>query len=396
LPNSQRAKALLAKEGIDFVIVSSPQNLRYFTLLKAGILDVVGWWNTPKMLIYPVSREMTPSLIVNIMDEWNVVTAKSSLFEPVFYGSFILQFGGKKNDETSLLERTYKRCIDDRKDAFGRLDDFMNSWGGSSVNVGYEGHHLPSEALNLLKKRHPSANFKEVDDTLSAIRMIKTEEEVEAMKRSAAINLKGFKAILDEIKPGAKEVSLGQAYLAEIAGYDARPCYVMVNAGPESAALLPSYERTYKVKKGDTVRIDLGCEHRGYCSDISRTIAVGKISEEKSRLIRATTRGYVEAEKIVKPGLLIKELFDYAVSTVKSAGIPDYRRTNVGHGLGVEIHELPDLVPESDAVLERNMVINVETPYYYFGIGGFSCEDTLRLTENSYDLLFKLPKIIEL
>jgi len=81
---------------------------------------------------------------------------------------------------------------------------------------------------------------------------------------------------------------------------------------------------------------------------------------------------------------------------VKSAGIPDYRRTNVGHGLGVEIHELPDLVPESDAVLERNMVINVETPYYYFGIGGFSCEDTLRLTENSYDLLFKLPKIIEL
>jgi Xaa-Pro aminopeptidase len=99
---------------------------------------------------------------------------------------------------------------------------------------------------------------------------------------------------------------------------------------------------------------------------------------------------------MLKPGLPIKELFDHAVSTVKSAGIPDYRRTNVGHGLGVEIHELPDLVPQASTVLERNMVINIETPYYSFGVGGFSGEETVRITENSYDLLTKLERIIEL
>jgi Xaa-Pro dipeptidase len=396
LPNLERAETLLANAGVDFVIVSSPPNVRYFTQLKAGIQDVVGWWNSPKMLIYPVSREMTPALIVNVMDEWNVLTARSNLFEPRFYGSFVLQFDGKRNDEIDLLERIYVQCIDDRKDAFGRLDDFFASWGGSSVSVGFEGCHLPTSALGLLKKRHPSADFKEVDDILSSIRMIKTEEEVERMKRSATINIKGFKAILDEIKPGAKEITLGQAYLAEIARYDARPCYVMVNAGPASAALLPSYEKPYRVKKGDTVRIDIGCEYRGYCSDISRTVAVGKVSEEKRRLIHATTRGYVETEKILKPGLPIKELFNYAVSTVKSAGIPDYRRTNVGHGLGVEIHEMPDLVPEANDVLEKDMVINIETPYYSFGIGGFSGEETVRITESSYDLLTKLERIIEL
>jgi Xaa-Pro aminopeptidase len=64
--------------------------------------------------------------------------------------------------------------------------------------------------------------------------------------------------------------------------------------------------------------------------------------------------------------------------------------------LGVEIHELPDLIPQENGVLEKDMVINVETPYYSFGIGGFSCEETVRITETSYDLLTKLERIIEL
>jgi Xaa-Pro dipeptidase len=392
----QRAKALLSNEGVDFVVVSSPANVRYFSQLKAGIQDVVGWWNSPKMLLFPVSREMTPVLVVNVMDEWNVLAEKSNLFDPRFYGGFVLEFGGKKDDEIRQLERIYRQCVEDRKDAFGRLDEFIASWNCSSLTVGFEGHQLPAEALGLLKKRHPSINFKEVDDTLSMVRMIKTEEEIQTMKRSAAINIKGLKAILDEIKPRVKEITLGQAYLAEIAGHDARPCYVMVNAGPRSAALIPSYQKPYRIKKGDTVRIDVGCEYKGYCSDVSRTIAVGKVSEEKRRIIKATTRGYVETEKILKPGLPIRDLFNFAVSTVKSTGIPDYRRTNVGHGLGVEIHELPDLAPQENGVLEKDMVINVETPYYSFGIGGFSCEETVRITETSYDLLTKLERIIEL
>jgi Xaa-Pro aminopeptidase len=396
LPNLRRAKTLLAKDGVDFVVVSSPPNLSYFTQLKAGIQGVVGWWNMPKMLLLPVSKDTTPTLIVTIMDEWNILKEKSDLFEPVFYGGFILKFGGKKNEEIRRLERTYQCCLEDHKDAFGRFDEFVKSWTSESLTVGFESHHLPTEALNLLKKRHPSVNFKPVDGTLGLIRTIKTEQEIETIKRSAAINIRGLRAILDEIKPGVKEITLAQTYLREIATWDARPCHVMVNAGPESAALLPAYERPYKIKKGDTVRIDVGCECRGYCSDISRTVSVGKVSEEKRRIILATTRGYVEAEKMLRPSLPIRELYHFTVSTVKSAGLPDFERTNVGHGLGVEVEELPELTSQSKETLESNMVINVETSYYSFGVGGFPCEETVRVTENSYDLLTKLERVIEL
>ena len=396
MPNLQRAKKLLGDQQIDFVIVSSPPNVRYFTQLKAGIQDVLGWWNSPKMLLFPVSRDLTSVLIVNVMDEWNVLHAKSKLFEPRFYGSFVLEFGGKRNSEITELESVYTQCIRDQKDAFARLDEYVSSWKGEALKVGFEGNHMPAQALDRLKKNNPSTTFSPVDETLGLIRMIKSDEEVEVMRRSAAINIKGFRAILDQIKPGVKEITLGQAYLSEIAAHDARACYVMVNAGPASAALLPRYEHAYRIRKGDTVRIDVGCEYGGYCSDISRTVAVGRVSDEKRRIIKATTTGYVETEKILKPGLPISELFDFAMSTVKANGIPDYRRTNVGHGLGVEVHELPDLAPQVKGVLERDMVINVETPYYSFGIGGFSCEETVRITENGFDLLTRLQRIIEL
>ena len=396
MPNLQRAKTLLAKDGVDFVIVSSPPNLSYFTQIEAGIRGVVGWWNMPKMLLFPVSRDLTPTLIVTIMDEWNILREKSNLFEPVFYGGFILKFGDKKNEEIKTLERTYQRCLADRKDAFGRLDEFIRSWNSESLTVGFESHHFPTEALDLLRKRHPSVSFKQVDGTLSLIRTIKTEAEIGTIRQSAAINIRGLRAVLEEIKPGVKEDVLAQAYLREITARHARPCHVMVNAGPKSAALLPAYERSYRIKKGDTVRIDVGCEFKGYCSDVSRTVSVGRVSEEKRRIIRATTRGYVEAEKMLRPGLPIRDLYRFAVSTVRSAGLPDFERSNVGHGLGVEVEELPELTAQASETLERNMVINVETSYYSFGIGGFSCEETVRITENSYDLLTRLERVIEL
>jgi Xaa-Pro aminopeptidase len=225
--------------------------------------------------------------------------------------------------------------------------------------------------------------------------MIKTRDEITRIKQSSAINIKGFRAAVEEMRPGAKEGTVAQAYLTEISKHDAHPCYIMISAGPRSAALFPSYDEPYTIKKNDTVRIDVGCEYRGYCSDVSRTVAVGNIPEEKKTIIKATTKGYTETIKLLKPGWAIKDLFDHAVSTVKQAGIPNYRRTNVGHGVGIVVHDLPDLVPQSTEVLERDMVLNVETPYYCFGVGGFPGEDTARITQNSYELLTHLPRIIE-
>lgn len=396
LPNLERAKELLAKEGVDFVAVTSPPNVRYFGQQSPGIQGIVGWWNAPKIVLFPISREIKPILIVNVMDAWDTSRAREPPCEPSFYGDFVLEFGETLDDDMKHLKETYQKSQVDARSAFQLLDDFVTSWNDRlrSLSVGVEGQHLPYLARDILMK-HPQINFISVDETLRRIRMIKTEEEVEMIKKSSAINIRGFKAAVEEIRPGARESTLAQAYLAEISKYDAHPCYTMISAGPRSAVLFPSYDEPYKIKKNDTVRIDVGCEYKGYCSDVSRTVAVGSVSEEKKKIIKATTKGYVETIKLLRPGWAIKDLFDHAVSTVREAGISNYRRTDVGHGIGIDVHELPGLTPHSNEVLEKNMVLNVETPYYCFGVGGFPGEDTARITENSYEMITHLERVIE-
>jgi Xaa-Pro aminopeptidase len=397
LPNFPRAKELLVKDNVDFVVVTSPSNVCYFGQQRLGIQGVVGWWNAPKMVLLPVSKAVKPVLVVNVMDAWDVIRARDNPCDPRFYGGFVLEFGKTLDEDMEHLKEVYQKSQTDQKDSFRVLDEFLSSWDGQSrpLTVGLEGQHLPSMARDILTNKYSDIHFKNIDETLRRIRMIKTEEEIERIKQSSAINIRGFRAAVQEMRPGAKEGKVGQAYLAEISKWDAHPCYIMISAGPRSSALFPSYNEPYKIKKNDTVRIDVGCEYKGYCSDVSRTVAVGNISDEKKKIIRATTRGYVETIKLLKPGWAIKDLFDHAVSTVKRAGIPNYRRTNVGHGLGIDVHDLPDLVSQSGDVLERDMVLNVETPYYCFGVGGFPGEDTARITENSYELLTHLERIIE-
>jgi Xaa-Pro aminopeptidase len=83
----------------------------------------------------------------------------------------------------------------------------------------------------------------------------------------------------------------------------------------------------------------------------------------------------------------VGDLFAAAVDTIRRAGLPEYRRHHVGHGIGLEMYEAPLLVENSDARLEAGMVINVETPYYESGYGGFQVEDTVLVTENGGELL---------
>jgi Xaa-Pro aminopeptidase len=392
----QRARTLLAKDEVDLVVVTSPPNVRYFGQQKEGIQGIVGWWNSPKMFLLSISKNVTPVLVTNVMDAWDVLAREDNPFEPRFYGGFVMEFGERLDDQMKRFKRTYDSSLAQPRDAFQLLYDYIASWNEEgSLNLGVEGHHLPSLARDIVRRKFPQIRLKDVDATLQRIRMIKTDAEVDLIRQSSRINVRGFKAAVEEIRPGAKESSLAQAYLEEITKFDARPCYVMINAGPKSASLFPSYDKPYTIKKVDTVRIDVGCEYRGYCSDVSRTVAVGNISEQKRRIIKATTRGYVETIKRLRPGLAIKDVFDQAVSIVRASGIPDYRRTNVGHGIGIQVHELPDLTPNEVGVLESNMVINVETPYYSFGVGGFPGEDTVRITENSYELLARLERTIE-
>lgn len=398
MPDYERARSLLAKDTVDLAVVTSPANVRYFSQQRPGVQSIVGWWDAPTMVLLAVSRDRNPLLIVNSMDAPTVLEEKQKPCEPKFYGKFVMNFAEELDEEEDEVRRMYRQCRAQPKDAFQLLFDFIESWGpeDNRLNVGIEARHFPALARDMLRERFPQLHFKNVSHALLRARMIKTEEETEKIKQSSAINVKAFLATVEEIRPGAEERLLTETYVREVQKHGARPVFALINAGRKSAVLFPSYKKSVKIRKGDTVRLDVGCEYMGYCSDVSRTVAVGDVSRAKRRILEATTSGYTQTIKRLRPGLAIREIFEHAVSTVRAAGIPDYERTNVGHGIGIEVHELPNLTPDEDGILEKNMVLNVETPYYCFGVGGFSCEDTVRITEDGCELLTRLRRRIQI
>ena len=137
-------------------------------------------------------------------------------------------------------------------------------------------------------------------------------------------------------------------------------------------------------------------------ADTGRTGVVGKPSAEKQHIFDCIMSGQTAALEKVKPGATPTEIFEADVAAVRKAGITEYKRHHVGHGIGLEMYEIPLLSPSAkgdihklgrgEFVLEANMIVNVETPYYHIGIGGIQIEDTLVITENGFEFITHAPR----
>ncbi|MBL8581804.1 MAG: aminopeptidase P family protein, partial [Rhizobiaceae bacterium] len=135
----------------------------------------------------------------------------------------------------------------------------------------------------------------------------------------------------------------------------------------------------------------------GYWSDIAATAVVGEPSPEMRAVAAAIAAGQRAALGMIRPGMMTDAIFDATVAAVRAAGLPQYQRHHVGHGLGLDSHEFPTIGPSNPTRLEPGMVINVEPPYYRPGWGGLMYEATLLVTETGAESLTSLaPELISL
>ena len=146
-----------------------------------------------------------------------------------------------------------------------------------------------------------------------------------------------------------------------------------------------------KLNRGDLIRFDVGGRYRHYRSDMSRGACLGEPAPKIAKYYRAVEKGVLRGYDIIKPGLKVSDLFKDIVKTVQREGIPHFKRSHVGHGIGVDGHDPPNIAESSTDVLEENMVICVETPYYELGFAGLQVEDMVRVTKDGAESLMTLP-----
>ena len=213
-------------------------------------------------------------------------------------------------------------------------------------------------------------------DKIAALRLIKEAEEIEKITKAADIATKAFSEVLSLMKPGVteRELALEFEYRVKKAGGGGVSFDTIVASGPNSS--MPHAGVTDRVlTPGDFVTMDFGCVYDGYCSDMTRTVAVGSVSDKQRKVYETVLAAQLAALEAVRAGAACADVDAVARAIIADAGYGDAFGHALGHGVGVQIHEEPRLSARSQQVLSDNMVVTVEPGIYLPGDFGVRIED---------------------
>ena len=258
--------------------------------------------------------------------------------------------------------------------------------------MGFEDAYMTVQDYNVYKEKF-LCELLPAADLLTELRKVKDAGEMEAMVAAQRIAERAFDDILKEIRPGVteKEIAARLQYLMLHYGASDMSFDPIVVSGPNGSLPhgVPS-EKT--IQPGELVPMDFGCIYGGYCSDMTRTVAVGEVSEEQKQVYETVLSAQKAAISAAKAGMTGAELDGVARKVIEEAGYGAYFTHSFGHGVGVEIHESPNASPANGQPLPAGAVISAEPGIYIPGKLGVRIEDVIRLTEEGCENLTKAPK----
>lgn len=147
-----------------------------------------------------------------------------------------------------------------------------------------------------------------------------------------------------------------------------------------------------KIQKGDFILFDLGVVYKGYCSDITRTVAFGEPDEEKRKIYETVKKAEQAAIDLVRPGVKARDLDKAARDVITDAGYGEYFTHRLGHGLGISVHEFPSITGTNELELQEGMVFTIEPGIYNPEVTGVRIEDDVVVTADGVEVLTKFPK----
>jgi Xaa-Pro aminopeptidase len=228
---------------------------------------------------------------------------------------------------------------------------------------------------------------------VEALRVIKDEGELTAIRRAAAISDIVCEALANERLAGRTEAEV--AWWIERAfrehGADALSFGTIVAAGLNGARP-HAHPSDGIIEKGTLVTVDLGCIVDGYCSDCTRTFATGPLSTELTEIYRLVAQAQLDGLAAVRAGARGSDVDAASRTAIAEAGCGESYGHGLGHGVGLEIHEAPTLRPESADVLAAGNVVTVEPGLYLPGVGGCRIEDLVVVTDDGCEILTSFTK----
>ena len=232
----------------------------------------------------------------------------------------------------------------------------------------------------------------DLDDAIKALRIIKSPDEVKKIEAAQAITDAAYEYILGKVKAGVTErdMAVELEFFMKKAGAEDLAFETIFVAG-KNGSQCHGVPGDNVIQKGDFVTIDMGAKLDGYHSDMTRTFAVGNVSDEQKAVYDTVLKAHLAAAAAVKPGVKCCDIDKIARDIIETP-YPDTFGHGLGHGVGFEIHEWPRFSRLDDSIVEPGMVITDEPGIYIAGKFGVRIEDMLLVTEDGCRSLTKSPK----
>ena len=258
--------------------------------------------------------------------------------------------------------------------------------------LGFEDNYM-SVAEYSQWKEEVRAELVPASEILDLLRMVKDEEELAAMKEAQRVTDEAFSEILNDIKPGVAECEIAAklTYLMARKGAERNSFDPIVACGANGSKphAIPSQAL---IQKGQFVTMDFGCVVGGYCSDMTRTVAVGQPTDEMKFVYDTVLKAQLAGIAAAHGGVTGAEIHNIGAKIIADAGYGDYFGHGFGHSLGIEIHENPRFSPLWDKVIPAGACLSAEPGIYLPGKFGVRIEDVIMLTDDGCIDITRSPK----
>lgn len=345
-----KTRKLMAEFGYDAILISSPENVAYTGGVSPPSQRVVR--SRHAFVLVPADGA---THYVTIQLEAGLVRRRAATDEIHVYQEFV--------------EHPVRVAA-----------ELVRSVGAGDGRVGVETSHLPADDLEVLRTELPGADLMSVDRDLTALRLIKTPDEIETIRHIARVAEDAAATAVAEASVGDAERNIGNRISELYAAGGGEQLTMLVVGTGERSAEPNAPPTTRRVESGDVIRLDVIGTMSNYYSDVARTAVAGEPTSEQRRIWTLLTDVKSRAVDAMRPGVLTSEVYKLYADAMDEAGLPRYHF--LGHGLGVTLHEEPFLSAIHDVRLEPGMVMCVEPLCLLEGRFGMQIEDEVLVTES--------------
>jgi Xaa-Pro dipeptidase len=360
-----KARALMQQQGIGAIVIESGPSLDYFTGVQ--------WWRSERLTATVIPAEGDPIIVTPFFERPSV--------------------------EESLKVPAEIRTWNEDEEPLKLVADFLAEKKVAGAPIGFEETNR-FFILDRLRQQLPQVGVVSANPVVRKLRMLKTPAELALMQAASDITIAAYRSIYPKIREGMTPDDIEQMFGEAIAGYGGSKPWALILFGP-SAALPHGTGKLQKLKRGDIVLLDSGCEVKGYQSDISRTFVLGADpTAEQRKVWMQVRRGQDIAMAAAKVGATAGSVDDAVRQAYTSWGYgPGYKLPGLshrtGHGIGMEGHEPVNLVHGEQTRLAPGMCFSNEPGIYLPGKFGVRLEDCFHMTPGGPKFFSQPPPSID-